>query len=78
MDRFTEESAADLAGNFRRFSDDLGDYRADTYELCPRPTQVHCVHCGVIKLKVEFEGTWQTSKHKPVCCEGPVGHKRAA
>lgn len=78
MGRFLEESAAGLAGNFRRFRDDLDDYRADTYELCPRSTQVYWVHCGMAKLEVELEGTWWTSKHKPVCCERLGEYKRAA
>ena len=43
MDRFTEESAADLAANSRRSREDRDEYRADTQELWPCPTRVHSV-----------------------------------
>jgi hypothetical protein len=47
MDRFTEESAADLAANSRRSREDRDEYRADTHEWWPCPTRVHGVRDDV-------------------------------
>jgi len=75
MDRFSEESPADLSRNLREYRDDLDDYREQFYELCPAPVIPHCARCGMTKRELQLEAAAFTIRKVPVCREGPGQRK---